>query len=177
MIAKQLPSQNGEIRLVYDKLGRLVLAQTPKQRENDEWEFNQYDRWSRPVATGLCVIPTAGDAAAAKQLHQQLQQDLKSLLPHLVFDENTKDYQWNQFPYNSAHVSQIDLHTVTYYDSYDAVDLTEYGFQEVADFSDPKADFRNQSNQIQNMITATRVKVLDGSNTWLWTVSHYDPKG
>jgi len=38
---------------VYDRLGRMVLAQTGNQRQKKEWSYTKYDRKDRPCQTGI----------------------------------------------------------------------------------------------------------------------------
>ncbi|MFT5914033.1 MAG: RHS repeat-associated protein [Flammeovirgaceae bacterium] len=172
-IAKKIPSQDGEVRMVYDQLDRLVLSQDAKQHLSGEWNYTQYDVLSRPVATGVCHF--------GGKTHSQLLADLKNQVSNinstLVESGSTKDYDFaSSFPHGNFGASQIELLSVTYYDGYEAVDA-KYDFRAVTEFENiPKTDFSNQTNRVRGMLTATRVKVLNTDN-WLWTVSHYDKKG
>jgi RHS repeat-associated protein len=175
-IAKKIPSQDGEVRMVYDQLDRLVLSQDAKQREESgEWNYTQYDALSRPVATGVCYF--------ANKTHSQLLTLMKNQVQNvssvLVGVGNTKDYNFIlSFPHGRIFgASGIELLSVTYYDGYEAVNPTKYAFRAVTEFVNvPKTDFSNQTNRVRGMLTATRVKILN-TNDWLWTVSHYDQKG
>ena len=164
IIAKKIPGQDGEVRMVYDQLDRLVLAQDAKQQPRNEWSFTSYDALGRPVASGLCINGASHDALRAQ---------LENTVAYEVFSGN--DYGWTAFPFGDAGTSKVDLLTVTYYDSYDAVDLRRYDFRAVDAFSG-NGHFEGKKDRVRGMLTATKVMPLSGED-WLWTVTHYDRKG
>ncbi|MDW7691788.1 DUF6443 domain-containing protein [Flammeovirgaceae bacterium SG7u.111] len=61
MVAKRVPGTNGETYMVYDKLDRLVLTQDAAQRTRNEWLFTKYDKFSRPVLTGIYTASSGID--------------------------------------------------------------------------------------------------------------------
>ncbi|MDW7694035.1 DUF6443 domain-containing protein [Flammeovirgaceae bacterium SG7u.111] len=65
MVAKRVPGTGGETYMVYDKLDRLVLVQDVKQRTRNEWLFTKYDRFSRPVLTGIYTESPGVDVYAS----------------------------------------------------------------------------------------------------------------
>lgn len=168
VIAKRIAGHDDEILMVYNQLDQLVLTQDPKQRTADEWSFTQYDVLGRPVATGVCIMTNRD--------HAYLIAELEGSTLHTTFDEINKDYVWDKFPFNYAAASAIELHSVSYYDHYKAVDLDEfaYGFRS-GEFSE--AHFKVDADRVIGLQTASKVKILDGTGRWLWTVSHYDRKG
>ncbi|UZR97145.1 DUF6443 domain-containing protein [Chondrinema litorale] len=52
MIQKQVPGAK-PVEMVYDQLDRLVLSRDGNQKENEEWLFTMYDKFSRPAVTGI----------------------------------------------------------------------------------------------------------------------------
>lgn len=166
-VISKVPSQDGEIHAVYDRLDRIILRQTPKQREQNEWEFTQYNVFSKVISTGICTIEN--------KTHEELYKEWRLKTVRNQFDENTNDYAWDKFPFNDPAVTNIELRTVNYFNDYEAVDLNRYDFQPVAEFSEPH--FTSQQNRVNGLPTASRVKILDDTNTWLWAVNHYDERG
>ena len=164
-IATQLPSQEGENKVVYDKQDRAVLTQSPKQAAGNQWNYTKYDGFGRPVITGIATIHLS---------HEQLMAQVsgQSQTIRLVGDQIGQD----AFPkIGDAGVVSIEDRSMTFYDSYEGIDLNEYAFQPViyAGFTSPQVS----DWALIGKTVASKVKVLDDSNTWLWTVNHFDKKG
>lgn len=69
--------------------------------------------------------------------------------------------------------------TYTYYDNYDYPGKKNIAnaYLSIPVTGTPFTDDQPISQQVQGMVTGTKVKMLDGSNQWLTTTNYYDSKG
>lgn len=56
LVEKKIPGKGWEY-MVYDKQDRLVLSQDANMREKGQWLFTKYDKFSRPIYTGILDSP------------------------------------------------------------------------------------------------------------------------
>ncbi|AFD06620.1 DUF6443 domain-containing protein [Solitalea canadensis] len=162
MVEKKIPAKGWEF-IVYNKLDQVVLTQDAVQRAKaaDEWLFTKYDALGRVIMTGL--YKDGGNIAVltsnVKRLDLQTQVDGQD--PANLWETRTAgDYSNNSFP-----ISISDTYTVIYYDNY-AFPGNPFG-----------APTGGQSLMTRSLLTGTKVKVLDGGSTYLWTVNFYDNEG
>ncbi|AFD06646.1 RHS repeat-associated core domain protein [Solitalea canadensis DSM 3403] len=160
VVEKKIPAKGWEF-IVYNKLDQVVLTQDAVQRAKsaDEWLFTKYDALGRVIMTGL--YKDGGDITVltsnVKRLDLQSQVDAQT---NLWETRTTGDYSNNSFP-----ISISDTYTVNYYDNY-AFTGNPFG-----------GPTGTQSLMTRSLLTGTKVKVLDGGTTYLWTVNFYDKEG
>ncbi|MCV9387439.1 RHS repeat-associated core domain-containing protein [Reichenbachiella ulvae] len=160
MIAKKVPGADW-VYLVYDQWDRLVLTQDGNQRSTNEWNFTKYDQFNRPVMTGITTDTRSRD---------QIQKDLKSQSASARYvSRGGSIHEYNNVGYPS--VSSNDVLTVTYYDSYPSF-MSSYAFVALSGY--PQSGEKNLA--LKGQVTASKTKVLDGSNTYLKSVIYYDDK-
>jgi len=178
MKEKKVPGA-GRVFMVYDNRDRLVLTQDGNQREDDEWLFTKYDALNRPVSTGVYVYPTNAEPSELQGILQAVVNDhyntAASTSWYVEFDETTTHgYTDRSFP---TGVSDNGYLTVTYYDDYAFKSLA--GFDASYDydgneFSSEGSYPTSPFSMVKGQVTGNKIKVLDGSNTWLKSVSYYD---
>jgi|GEM_PF-1842356 len=162
MITKQLPGAE-PIYMVYDRYDRLVLTQDGEQRKTNQWLYTKYDRFNRPVQTG---IYTAGSALTQEQM--RIEVEANSNMYEVC---NGGLYSKNCFPNVNT-----ELLTQTVYDNY---------YQPRFSGVDFKADYAIDSysgdynRNVKGLVTYNIVKVLDGDDSrreWVITGNYYDDK-
>jgi RHS repeat-associated protein len=196
MTEKKVPGAEW-VYMVYDERERLVLTQDGNQRSKATkvWSFMKYDVLNRVITTGL------KDTTAALS-----QKEMQAVVNNFynknkVFGEryignvqgNIHGYSNNTYPVvtKGSDANIYSYQTVTYYDNYDFLALTEYSlgnYQYVIDtvsFSELNVGiiYRQpikESLQVVGQVTGTRVKVLDGGYateySYLNGVNYYDQK-
>ncbi|MGB0522486.1 MAG: DUF6443 domain-containing protein [Flammeovirgaceae bacterium] len=160
-IAKKEPSRKGEMKTVFDLMGRVVLSQTVNQFDQNEWTFIKYDVLDRIAYTGILTTTKP---------HEELMAEAANFKGYEVMT-SSGNYTNTVFPILDH---QAEIMTIYHYDNYEVIDLNVYGYQPVnrPDFTDPvREDVR-----VRGLATAIQTKVL-GTTDWLWTVMHYDEKG
>ncbi len=160
MISKKVPGAE-IVYLVYNNANLLVMTQDGKQRinGNNEWLFTKYDQLGRPVLTG--IIDKGSDQLS----------DIRSQVASAVvlYEERAMDvhgYSNDSYPSVS---NANDYLTVTYYDDYDFPHAGNYSF-----IPDLELNQTEEFDRVKGQVTGAKVKTLDGSNTWLKSVTYYD---
>ena len=164
-ISTQIPSQDGEQKIVYDAKDRIVLTQSPKQALENEWNYIKYDVFDRPVITGVATISLS---------HEQLMTQLATQKQFITLIGG--NVQQDAFPkVGNAGVTKVEARSITFYDSYEGINTAVYGFQPVA-----HADFTNPSASnwaLDEKTIATKVKGIRWNRYLVMTVNHFDKKG
>ncbi|MFN8314650.1 MAG: RHS repeat-associated core domain-containing protein [Cyclobacteriaceae bacterium] len=170
MTHKKVPGADW-VYMVYDNLDRLVLTQDGEQRKTNKWAFTKYDAMSRPVMTGLYTHTATLD-----------QVGMSALISTTAFFESydgtaPHGYTNTVFASPSFAAANFDVLTVTYYDNYNFKTLwggTAYNYVNDAltynGYTQPASEFTS----VLGHPTGTKTKVLDGTNTYLKTISYYD---
>lgn len=167
VIAKEIPGMEGKTEIVYDLLDRVVLTRTPKQKTEGEWLFTKYDVHNRTVTTGIYTNNSTraslqGTMNGQTVFHEK--RDNSSAVNHY--------YTLQTFP-----GSNVEVQTVNYYDDYS---FLQGGDAETYKYVTYTADKINVPatylTRLQGQTTGSKVKVLDGTNTWLTSTLYYDEK-
>jgi RHS repeat-associated protein len=149
--------------MVYDKRDRLVLIQDGVQRAKTtkEWFFTKYDILNRPIISGIFT---------SSKSRSGLQTDVNN---HATLFETfntggTHGYTNVSFPTTS--ISQYL--TITYYDNYDFLALTE--FDSNYDFGSANGMYTETQNPyVSGLMTGGKVLSLEDGN-WLINSLFYD---
>ncbi|MEM8568183.1 MAG: DUF6443 domain-containing protein, partial [Bacteroidota bacterium] len=160
MIEKKVPGAE-PVKMIYDDRDRLVLTQDGEQRKSSKWLFTKYDQLNRPVITGEKIIATP-------------EANLRDLLDGPDWLQNYDAYEslnGSLFGYTSnslpKNITTDELLTVTYYDNYTFPHASAYPFV-------PELGNTAVFDRVKGQVTGTKIKILDGSNTWLDGVTYYD---
>ena len=177
---KKVPGA-GEVQMVYDKLDRLILSQDAVQREKQEWKFTKYDRFSRPVMTGIytfdgekgnCaqftesrdILQCLADRAGIQYTIQTIPTDIIATVHASAFPvlEDCKVLSvsfYDDYDLNGDGVADISYDDQIYAQAYDEVSIPPIA----------------TSHPLQGQVTATKVRVLD-TDIWLTTATFYNDK-
>lgn len=167
MTAKKVPDADW-VYMVYDQWDRLVLTQDGNQRENDAWLFTSYDALNRPVMSGMVTD-------AQKRSQKDLQDDISELTSRYIKFSTTDDhgYTTDAFPYNAEGLTVNKILSVTYYDTYDYLELSGWGgFEFEEDLSVMSDDILPQA---KGLVSGARQLIL-GTETYLNSSVYYDYK-
>jgi len=176
MIIKQLPGA-GQVHLVYDNRDRLIASQDSVQRAASKWLVTKYDHLNRPVMTALKSLADN---------RSTLQTYLDTCMSQNAFFESRTTSGVGYTLTNSFNpklpLSEADLLTVTYYDTYDYPDSLPFNNNvRVSDYYNSTTG-KYYCEQTRSLVTGSRVKVLDGTEhnssgfRWLVSTIYYDDK-
>jgi RHS repeat-associated protein len=173
---------------VYDKWNRVVLTQTPAQRDNsNQWTFTKYDRFNRGIMTGLITYTATGNSDTDRATLQTSVNTLYSASTSNAFEtelNNSTGYtQSATFPQN---VSESSLISVSYYDNYAFQDYTGwdaegsaslYDYVNIAGFPQKNADVTISEimTGVKGYATGSKTRVI-GTTRWLNNITYYDKK-
>ncbi len=176
LIIKQLPG-TGQVHMVYDNRDRLIASQDSIQRTASKWLVTKYDHLNRPVMT---AIKSLSDNRGSLQTY------LDSYVAPSIFYESriTTGVRYtliNSFS-SKFSLTEADLLTVTYYDTYDNLDTLKFNNNvRVSDYFNTSTG-EYYCDRTKSLITGTRVKVLNEKEhvpnefTWLRSTIYYDDK-
>ncbi len=166
MIKKKVPGAD-TVYMVYDARDRLVLTQDGNQRLKHEWIFTKYGVLNRPVATGIytdlvnTTLKTMQDSVNtyySNLTNEQAWYESRGAVVH--------GYDNKSFP----QLTDADTYlTLTYYDDYSFPHAANYSFV-------PALGHTLPFDKVKGRITGTKTKVLDGTSTWLESVTYYDAR-
>ena len=166
MVIKDVPGVGSQY-MIYNKKDQMIFTQTATQRAKGQWLFNKYDILGRMIQTGV-YNSTATQPG----------------LQNLVDSSNAGgdvflNYMFNDIYGNAAYASSFSnakILTTNYYDDYSFTSRT-YDASVMAGL--PVGWNTTKSDETINMLTGTKVVVLDGAATptELLTVNFYNDRG
>jgi len=164
MTEKHIPGA-GWISMVYNKIDQLILSQDAKQQASGNWIFSKYDVLGRIVMTGSIVNNNPRSTL-------QSLVDGQTTLWETRNDNATDSYCYSSdaYPQSSNYENgEYTVLTVNYYDT--------YGFDGSVQAYEQALNNPLNSNMTTGLLTGSKVRVLDDTNTWLTSVTYYDDKG
>ncbi len=171
MIAKKVPGADW-VYMVYDQRDRVVMTQDANQRATSQWLFIKYDLLNRPVLTGLTTSAnTQAQMQTAVDTYYSNNPNNWGEISGSIVHGYTND-SYPQITDPNAYLS------ATYYDDYSVATTWGTSYNYVNDGL-VNNYFRQPPTAILRTIglpTSSKVKVLDGTNTWLKSVIYYDDK-
>jgi RHS repeat-associated protein len=175
-IAKRTPGTGGWIYYVYDKWNRLVLTQDAEQRTRNEYLFTKYDRFNRPIITGL--FKTTSTIALLRGVVANSTGRYETEINNSIGYTLTSSY-----PFGG--VLETDLFSILYYDNYDFLSYTgwdnealSYSYVNVTGYPQKTNDAANEILTIvKGHATGSKTRVLNQNQSrWLNAVTYYDKK-
>jgi len=165
MIYKRVPGAK-QVEMVYDQWDRLVLSQDGNQRATGKWSFTKYDVLNRPIITGeITSASTRDQMVTAVNAITNRHENAAS--------GNSVGYSLNLTYPTTATIN--DIFTITYYDDYTF--KTNLALGTAYDASIPSGFTGQVHNRVKNLVTGTKVRVLQSSPVqWLVSASYYDDK-
>ena len=162
MVMKQLPGADA-VYMVYDKRDRLVLTQDGNLRTGNKWMFTKYDALNRPVMTGIYDHGVNID-----------QDSMQSIIDTVsIFYETFDVTQEHAYQINSYPNTNLDILTVTYYDTYDFDQDGHRTFMTNINTNDFLLSEINE--QVKGQITGTKTRIL-GTDQFITNITLYDDK-
>ncbi len=167
LVEKKLPGKGWEY-MVYDKADRLIMTQDANLRPDKRWLFTKYDKFSRPIYTGITADPNG-----------------RSIIQGYVDFNFPNNYEGSgSFTQNGMAVEYTNsnafptyiyqLLSVNYYDKYPtgspAIPTQVLG-QNVL-----PQDAQNSNINTKSLPTASYVKNIEDDN-WTKNYTWYDTKG
>lgn len=171
MTTKKLPGCD-PVYMVYNKRDILVLAQDGNQRLANKWSFIKYDKFNRPILTG---IYTHTSAKSQSEMQDNVNLNLNY---YEQFSTSNADPGYTSVAYPTT---GYEIQTVTYYDNYTFLSVAgnagDYAFKST------EMDFVNgESTSTKGMVTGTRSVALEHdavtvADNKLLSVNRYDKYG
>ncbi len=168
---KKLPGAD-KMTMVYDRWDRLVLSQDGNQRLNNHWSFTKYDRFDRPVLTGVKTITR--DQESVQQLVDDFYNDIQTgtQIRYEELGAGFHGYTNRSYP---VLTETDEVMSVTYYDTYDFKDdLDQNPYSLIYTFFS-EINVKNPLIIAKGQITGTKIKIL-GKDQYLVNVNFYDEK-
>ncbi len=161
-IMKYIP-ENGKSYIAYDLLGRVVMTQDIKLRQNGKWAFVKYDTQSRPTKSGIITSSLSKDDiinnAAASSDYPTI-----SGTYTITLETFYDDYSWVSANGNpvSTGLTTTNVNSSNFYTSYNVS----------PQFAQPIT----ASNRIRGAVTGIKTNIL-GSSNYTYAISIYDEYG
>ncbi|MDC6384616.1 DUF6443 domain-containing protein [Muricauda sp. SK9] len=163
LVEKKIPGK-GQEHIVYNKLDQPIMTRDALLEGQGKWLFTRYDAHGRVAFTGMAT-------GGSRQAEQTAANNASVLWADQSGTGTTVDgiplyYGTGGYP---ALGSVTELHTVNYYDGYNA---TRDGL------SRPVGQVlgQDQATDVTGLPTVAKVRVLDHPQ-WITTLMVYDPKG
>lgn len=167
LVEKKLPGKGWEY-MVYDKADRLIMTQDANLRPDKRWLFTKYDKFSRPIYTGITADPNG-----------------RSIIQGYVDFNFPNNYEGSGsftqngltvgYSYSNAFPTYIhQLLSVNYYDTYpqgSPTPPTQILGQNVL-----TQDAQNSNISTKSLPTASFIKNIEDDN-WTKNYTWYDQKG
>ncbi|MEA3463003.1 MAG: DUF6443 domain-containing protein [Bacteroidota bacterium] len=180
MIEKKLPGVE-PVYMVYDDRDRLVGTQDGELYNSNSWIMTKYDELNRPVITAKIGFSTA--------VSQTTVQGYINTFYNTTGNEYYEEYTSSGYGYTDQSYPDIssayssDLLTITFYDSYSFLSLSQFtglGFDNT-DNIDAYEDGDGTSNGyfdlVQGQVTGTSTMIQDGDDDiWIQAAMFYDDK-
>jgi hypothetical protein len=172
LVSKKIPGK-AVTNYIYDKRDRIRLIQDGNLAP-DKWKFFKYDKLDRLVLTGIF------EPLSTKSL-----ENMRSYIENYADGITTFEYEiYNQISTLTPHGYTCqsapgndgltyDVLTVSYFDNYDFADeaLIQDEYEAVPGFTNTPAI------KTRGMLTGHKVKILDNTNQYLYSVNFYNRDG
>lgn len=182
LIEEKWPDQEA-IYYVYDQWDRLVLSQSGNQRQNNQWTFTKYDRFDRPVLTGLLDNADFTRSAMQSAIDNYYATGGRRYEAYEGVNGAVHGYTNDSYPVLADEQAYL---SVTYYDSYDFIQSdTLFGAAYAYDSSmlgcqdSPQGEYCFPAAPLKILrgkVTGSKTKVLN-QDQWLPGVVYYDDDG
>ncbi|ROH98159.1 DUF6443 domain-containing protein [Chryseobacterium daecheongense] len=166
LVEKKLPGKGWEY-MVYDKADRLIMTQDANLRAQGKWLFTKYDKFGRPVYTGIMLGGNRGS--------MQSQAGTLAIVESRDATGFTKNGMQVYYTNNLFYEFETVL-SVNYYDTYPAYSFnpsfpsTIYGKQTLTD------NPATVGKSTKSLPVMTLVKNIEDNN-WTKNYNYYDLKG
>lgn len=169
LIEKKIP-ESDPVYTVYDRLGRIVMAQQGLMRSNNEWFYTKYDIRGRVVMTGVYV-----ENVASRQSRQGMQ-DYFDNWSGPVWESKTSSNYDEQHGYTHqvypTDLSRIVPWKITYYDDYDFDNdgTADHSFEANTEFTSLTGSNRSKHEvdlyRLDGQVTGTKTRILEAQRVF-----------
>jgi RHS repeat-associated protein len=169
MVEKKLPGKGREY-MVYDKQNRLVLTRDANLEAQGKWLFTKYDRFSRPIYTGIVYSPQgrAQQVAAVEGLGANNEVRTTSGFNNTGMDVfYTANSAYPQYDYT--------LLSVSYYDSYPTYSFNPAFPSSILGEPTLTETLTTEGLSTKNLLVMSLVKNIEDDN-WTKSYIYYDKK-
>ena len=173
LVERKVPGKEVEY-IIYDITDRIVLTQDGNLRNDDKWNFIKYDKYSRPIITGLYHNTIKVSRASMQSFVDDFVDNTNTFL----FEEFTGVTAQNEDGYSEQAFPQTasEIYKIMYYDNYEFDINGDYEFSYFTGLWDPSET--DPFERITGAITGMKVKILGSSPAeFLFTVFYYDEYG
>jgi len=180
MIEKKLPGVD-PVYMVYDHRDRLVGTQDGELRNSNEWVMTKYEALNRPVITARVGFSSA--------VSQSTVQGYITTFYNNSSNEEYEEYSGSGNGYSDQSYPDLSssyynhVLTVTFYDNYDFLSLSQYNGLDFDDtnnidaYDDGDGASNGYFDRVSRQVTGTSAMILDGDNdTWIRSATYYDHK-
>lgn len=172
MTAKKVPGADW-VYMVYDNRDRVVLVQDGNQRVTNLWHFTKYDLLNRPIMTGIKDTTVALTQAAMQAVVDNHYTKASSRWGE-VRGTTVHGYTNKSYP---VLLDASKYLTVIYFDDYN----WKTGLYDAArlDYKSDELSGEQPATPLQRLRglkTGSKVKILDASTVWLYTVEYFDER-
>lgn len=171
LVSKHTPGKlKTTTNIFYDKLDRPVFVQTPEQQQRQEYSFTKYDKFNRPVLSGILK----GVYLSSQTVMQET-----VLFEERNQNENTHFYTHRTFQNIRG---TYEIHTVTYYDDYEFLETHPDSVNAPFRFrTPPMNEAARPTYKVKGMATGSKVLLLQDDplliSGFQTSVIYYDDYG
>jgi RHS repeat-associated protein len=165
---------NGEVWMVYDQRGRLVMQQDGYQRTVQKWKYFQYDGLDRVINTGLIY-----DASSNLSNYNDLTSQTNSASASISYPTITGGEVLSQTFYdNYSWMNSTNSSTLTSTINSGSTGTGNSNFSAASNTTAPYPQPMTQTTMLHGIQIGTKIEIL-GSNgaQYLYAVTFYDEKG
>jgi RHS repeat-associated protein len=180
MIEKKFPGVE-PVYMVYDHRDRLVGTQDGELRNSNEWIMTKYDELNRPVISARVGFSSAVSQATIQGYITTFYNN-SSNEEYEEYNGTGNGYTDQSYPDLSSAYSNHVL-TVTFYDNYDFLSLSQYAGLDFDDtnnidaYNDEDGTSNGYFDRVSGQVTGGSSMILDGNNdTWVRSATFYDNK-
>jgi RHS repeat-associated protein len=191
LINKKIPGAE-IIHMVYDRRNNLVLSQDGNLRAQNEWMFTKYDKYSRPIFTGILFDDRSLTDIRHDFTLEEIEIEHGELVPIPLWEDRAQTgigYTLNNSFTTETTITEDDILSITYYDDYDFLNLAGFPYLSFDNTANNINDYNDNIDGVVNgyfdrtkgQVTGTMVKVLDGgehtvSANKIFSTNYYDDK-
>ena len=165
LIEKKIPGKAWEY-IVYDKLDRPIMTQDAKMRLTNQWLFTKYDVFGRVIYSGSHTYTQQGNDENDGRLELQAQANSQTTHYELAVN-STIDNLTIKYTNETLPNTNLELHTVNYYDDY------TFSHPSELDYTDTFG--QTLASNTKSLATGSKVRVLDTPD-WITSLIYYDDK-
>jgi RHS repeat-associated protein len=170
LVKKKIPGRD-IIDYVYNDRDQLIMTQDGNLRGDNKWSFTKYDILGNVIMTGICAAPNITGFNSVQEMVDSHYNTVDGDNYEVFTGDMTTNHGYTNITIPIFGTND-QVYSIAYFGNYDFVPT---GFR---DSYYPISGFDNkQAEQIIGVATGSKVLVLDGTSTYLYTANFYDDRG